>query len=221
MRQQGRERNVVSRTLEDSLRWTAHGTKLLDAIVVDLSDRTLREPTDLPGWSRAHLVAHLNGNADALLNLVRWASSGVPTPMYASADARSAEIDRGSRLTARELLQWFASSTTAFERACNALSVEAWSREVVTAQGRTVPATEIPWLRAREVMVHAVDLTAGRADAVGFGDLPPDFLAALADDIMARRQLFAVPDRPQPEVVAWLAGRPHRLASAPELPAWL
>ena len=30
--------------------------------------------------------------------------------------------------------------------------------EVVTAQGRTVPATEIPWLRAREVYVHVVDL---------------------------------------------------------------
>ena len=29
---------------------------------------------------------------------------------------------------------------------------------MVTAQGRTVPASETPWMRAREVMVHAVDL---------------------------------------------------------------
>jgi maleylpyruvate isomerase len=54
---------------------------------------------------------------------------------------------------------------------------------VVTAQGRTVPASELPWMRAREVCVHAVDLAAD----VSFADLPADFLTALCDDVVAKR----------------------------------
>ena len=38
-------------------------------------------------------------------------------------------------------------------------------------------------MRAREVMVHAVDLGTG----VTFADLPTDFLMALCEDIVARR----------------------------------
>ena len=57
----------------------------------------------------------------------------------------------------------------------------------MTAQGRTVPASETPWMRAREVMVHAVDLGIG----VTFEDLPSDFLVALCDDIAAKRSAAA------------------------------
>jgi maleylpyruvate isomerase len=55
----------------------------------------------------------------------------------------------------------------------------AWSTEVRTAQGRAVRASEVPWMRCREVWVHAVDLDAG----VDFGEVPDDVLAALVDDV--------------------------------------
>ena len=54
-----------------------------------------------------------------------------------------------------------------------------WNSAVLSAQGRTVPASKTPSLRSREVTVHGVDLEAG----IGFGDLPVDFLAALCSDI--------------------------------------
>ena len=57
----------------------------------------------------------------------------------------------------------------------------AWNAEVRTAQGRTVPASETAWMRAREVWVHAVDLDNGAS----FADFPPDFLDALLSDIAA------------------------------------
>jgi maleylpyruvate isomerase len=92
---------------------------------------------------------------------------------------------------------------------------------VRTAQGRTVPATETPWMRAREVCVHAVDLDAG----LTFADLPDDFNRALREDIRAKRGLAELPatvaDAPPAEVTAWLAGRPHTLADAPALGPWL
>jgi maleylpyruvate isomerase len=62
-----------------------------------------------------------------------------------------------------------------------------------------VPASEIPWLRAREVAVHAVDLGV----SVGFGDLPEDFNTALAIDVINRR---AVAGEAAP-IVEWLTGR--------------
>ena len=44
-------------------------------------------------------------------------------------------------------------------------------------------AAETPWMRSREVMVHAVDLATG----LTFADLPEDFLAALRADITVKR----------------------------------
>ena len=67
--------------------------------------------------------------------------------------------------------------------ALDGLPAGAWDATVVTAQGRTVPATEIPWMRAREVCVHAVDLGAG----ITFGDLPADFTAALLANVVRKR----------------------------------
>lgn len=81
-----------------------------------------------------------------------------------------------------------------------------WERSVVTAQGRTVPASETPWMRSREVMVHAVDLRTG----ISFADLPDDFLAALRTDIETKRGEVPEVVGDQAEVVAYLAGRPSR-----------
>ena len=101
--------------------------------------------------------------------------------------------------------------------ALESLTADQWAREVRTAQRRAVPATEIPWLRAREVMVHAVDLGVG----ITFADLPTGFLEALVADISAKRGEIMLPDAPLPDVAAWLAGRPHALLDAPELGPWL
>ena len=75
--------------------WAHEGTKLfLDAVALTTA------PTQrLPGWTRRHLVAHVAANAEALGNLVHWAATGIPTPMYSSPEARAAGIDRGLAMT--------------------------------------------------------------------------------------------------------------------------
>jgi maleylpyruvate isomerase len=156
-------------------------------------------------------------NADALGNLVRWAATGRPAPMYASPDERAAGIERGARLSAAELDAWLCRSARDLDVAMTALTGAQWTREVVTAQGRTVPATEIAWLRAREICVHTVDLARG----IGFGDLPEDFLTALVEDITAKRGTVPAFDGPLPDEAAWLAGRPHSTPGAPALGPWL
>ena len=218
----------MTRTLNDNLRWAAEGTALMRRALGGLaSDQAMAQPSVLPGWTRKHVLAHVAANADALGNLVTWARTGVETPMYASTGQRNADIEAGGQRPAEELLAWFERSAAELDQGFDSLTDAQWDHPVVTAQGRTVPASESPWMRTREVMVHAVDLDNG----VTFDDLPADFLAALAEEIRAKRAASGheVPEvsGPDAQVAAWLAGRPHHDvvtadgAPAPDLPAWL
>lgn len=173
----------MRRTLDDARRWALLGTELMLKAAADLDDDGFAAPSALPGWSRAHVAAHVAANAEALSHLVHWAATGEPTPMYASPEERSAGIERGRVLAAAELTAWLRGSADALETGTAALREDQWRAQVVTAQGRPVPATEVPWLRSREVCVHAVDL----ANGVSFADLPADFLTALCDDVVTRR----------------------------------
>ena len=175
------------RTLADSLVWVATGTALVSGQLATLSEQDYSAPSALPGWSRKHLVAHLAGNAEAIGNLVHWAATGEPTPMYASPEARATAIEVGAKQSGEQLTDSFNRTAQTLAAAMDALTEEQWGHEVVTGQGRTVPASEAPWMRAREVMVHAVDLQTG----VTFDDLPADFLAALCEDIAGKRNAAA------------------------------
>ncbi|GAA1955943.1 hypothetical protein GCM10009798_14060 [Nocardioides panacihumi] len=216
----------MGRSFADARRWMTVGTELLLDAVSGLGEDGFAEPTLLPGWTRKHLVAHVAANADAVGNLVRWAATGVETPMYRSPDERAAGIAKGPTMSACALDSWLHTSAEHLADAMGRLGAEQWRHEVVTAQGRTVPASETPWMRAREVCVHAVDLDRG----VGFGDLPDDFNEALGEDILGLRQArtggpaelpAVVAAAPLAEVTAWLAGRPHSIADAPALGPWL
>lgn len=238
----------MERTLTDGLSWMQRGFELIELGLSRLSDAELAEASVLDGWTRKHLVAHIAANADALRNLVHWARTGEERPMYASATQRNDDIEAGSTRSAAELRAWVTASAAALRNDVSELTDEQWDHPVVTAQGRTVPASEIPWLRSREAMVHATDLGAG----VGFHDLPQDFLSALAADIVIKRS--AAKDGPAlvltatdtnelwsvagagdaavvrgslADLVAYLAGRPHgQLTTAaraplPVLSKWL
>ncbi|MFD4951299.1 maleylpyruvate isomerase N-terminal domain-containing protein [Streptomyces sp. NPDC058451] len=208
----------VTRTFADARAWARTGTELMLDAVAGLDEAGFSAPSVLPEWTRGHLVAHVAANADALCNLVHWAATGEETPMYASAEERAAGIAKGPALSADQLRSWLTTSAHRLAEGLDGLTGEQRQHKVVTAQGRTVPATELPWMRAREVCVHAVDLGAG---VVTFADLPKGFLTALVAEISAKRGLTELPDGPLPEVAAWLAGRPHSLADAPELGPWL
>jgi maleylpyruvate isomerase len=190
--------------------WAAEGTRLFLAAVDRLGDDEFATGTPLPGWTRAHVIAHVHHNALALGRLASWAATGTEQRMYASVEQRDAEIAESARLAPADLRAQVHASAEQLTAALDGLSPQAWRAEVITAQGRTVPATEIPWMRAREVCVHAVDLDTG----VSFADLPPGFTAALVGEVAARR---AAGDE-GPALAAWLTGR---AAEAPALGRWL
>ena len=151
----------MSRTLADSRRWVQQGTKLVSEALGGLDEGAFAALSQLPGWTRKHLVTHLAANAEAVGNLVHWAATGEHTPMYSSPEQRNADIETGSQKPGSELAEWFVRSAAGLESAMDDLPAALWHAEVITAQGRTVPATEIPRLRSREVSVHAVELALG------------------------------------------------------------
>src|ERR1700721_4370007 len=65
----------------------------------------------------------------------------------------------------------------------DAMTDQAWDAKVITAQGLTRSASEIPWMRVREVYIHAIDLATGTT----FADLPPEFVSALLDEVSVSR----------------------------------
>lgn len=163
--------------------------------------------------------------------------------MYVSTQQREADIAAGSRLPLAELRAWVTTSAEGLAADLDALPEPAWDATVITAQGLSRPASDIPWMRDRELYIHGIDLGAGTR----WPDLPAGFLSALIDDVTARRsgkgggpalavaasdtgQTWSVAGGGAPvpvsgplcDLAAYLTGRPAPgLRTAPVLPAWL
>jgi maleylpyruvate isomerase len=154
------------------------GTELLTRAVGALPDDALRAPSALPGWTRAHVVAHVARNAEALTRLATWARTGIETPMYPSREARAAEIESSAQNPVAVLRAELVTTAEELDAALAALDETTWQAEVRSALGRPIPAAEIPWMRVREVWLHAVDLDAG----VSVAEIAPDVVDTLLDD---------------------------------------
>ncbi|HEX2130434.1 MAG TPA: maleylpyruvate isomerase family mycothiol-dependent enzyme [Actinophytocola sp.] len=222
-------------------------TERLDRLVSALDDAAMREPSRLPGWTRAHVVTHLARNADGLVNLLTWARTGVEHPMYASSADRDADIEEGAGRLAQVLHEDLRAACDRFAVAGERLSDSQWSATVVARLPTPFPAADIPALRLFELWVHAVDLDVG----FSFADLPDEVVETAVASAVSRH--LDRPDGPSvhlrvflPDgrevtwdlvggtdvhevsgaaapVIAWLTGRgdgAELSGDVPALPAW-
>jgi maleylpyruvate isomerase len=150
----------------------------LNRTVDALSDDDLAAPSLLPGWTRAHVVAHLALNGHALARVLDAVGRGEPVAMYESDEQRDAEIDEHSGDEAAELRDRLLAATTAFSDAVLAMDDEAWGGSFDRVpSGPSWPAATIVATRRREVEIHHVDLGAPYTHH----DWPRDFVAELLD----------------------------------------
>ncbi|KZB82130.1 maleylpyruvate isomerase N-terminal domain-containing protein [Amycolatopsis regifaucium] len=213
-----------------------------------LDDETVRAPSALPGWTRAHLLSHLARNADGLVNLLTWAKSGVETPMYAGESARDSDIEQGAYRSAAEIAEDVVGSAARFVEVASGLPDGAWAVRVRARQGREIPAEFVLWLRLSETAIHLADLDLGYdfarvaelladefeivvSNAIGMygGELPSVLLVAAGADGTRHEwrmgtgmpvKLTGTPG----EVLAWITGRSDGSTLdgvAPPLPHWL
>ena len=144
----------------------ATATDALLATVDRLDDASLRAPSLLPGWTRAHVLTHIARNADGLVNLATWARSGEETPMYAGGAAgRAAEIEAGVDRHIGDIRLDLSDSAERLLGAFADFPDEGLSREVRFASGAAVSGWELPLMRTREVEIHHVDVDGGYTPA--------------------------------------------------------
>lgn len=158
-------------------------TQRLVRTVDGLTEEGWRAPSLLPGWSRAHVVAHLVLNAEGLAGALEGLLAGDPVPMYVSPEARDREIEELSREEVPPVRDRLLASTTRFADAVAALAPEHWAKDIERVPGGTrFAAAGVPAMRWREVEIHHADLGAG----YGRHDWDPVFADAVVDTLAAR-----------------------------------
>ena len=174
--------DAAQRQLSDQI---DHATQRLLGTARVIAEPDLRAPSLLPGWTRAHVLAHLARGADAMRNLLVGARAGQDRPAYLSAQARSADIEHGAGLGAKELMADLAGSAMALRSVSKQLPDGAWQFPVRVLGSRRFPAGELLTRRLVEVELHHCDLGAGYGPA----DWPAAFAALeLAEPMRSQRQ---------------------------------
>lgn len=139
-------------------------TGALVRTVDSLEDADLDSPSSLPGWSRAHLVAHLALNAEGLSRAVEASRRHTSVPQYPSDEARTADIESLAGAGPDDLRSRFLASTTVLGDAL--ASVGADGRDAVLERspgGTRFTVAQVPAKRLTEVVLHHVDLDVGRS----------------------------------------------------------
>jgi maleylpyruvate isomerase len=190
-----------------------------------LDDEAVRAPSNLPGWSRGHVLAHLHGVGSAFARQAEHAARGERVVVYDGGQAgRDAAIESGAKRSAAEHADALESLAGRLARAWPEPASRVWDAPVTYRDG---PLSGVALAWWREARIHVVDL------AVGVGPdswvlrlcehlwefLEPRLAAAgpvelVADDAGLRRTVSpgAVEDRVTVtgslrDLTAWLAGR--------------
>lgn len=172
--------DAAQRQLSDQI---DQATQRLIDVARIITEPDLRAPSLLPGWTRAHVLAHLARGADAMRNLLVEARTGRSRPAYASAEARDADIEADAGRPPRDLTTDLADSAMSFRTVARQLTDDAWRVPVRILNSRPFPACELLTRRLVEVELHHCDLGAGYSP----GDWPAAF-ATMQLDMPLRSQ---------------------------------
>ncbi len=205
-----------------------HAAPRLNRTVDGLVDDEWQQPSLLPGWTRAHVVAHLALNAEGLARALHGVLGEEPAPMYDSDESRDSDIDDLATAHPNEIRDRLLGGTTVLHDAFAALPDDAWGERIDrTPGGRSMRVASLPSMRLRELEIHHVDLGAGYAtsawtptfatlliDAMTKRAEPPERIEIRPLDVDRRWALG--PDGPDGLVITgpaaelgwWLTGRP-------------
>jgi maleylpyruvate isomerase len=161
----------------------ADATNRLVRTVDDLGIEDLAAASLLPGWTRAHVVAHLALNAEGLAGALLGVREHRQVPMYASQDDRDQDIETLAGEDPSVIRERFlAGATLVGEEIAELPDNLAGTRIDRTPGGRTFAAGAVPGMRLREVEIHHVDLDNGYSRA----SWPVEFGVSLVETLVAR-----------------------------------
>ena len=196
--------NAALRELSDQIDQATQ--RLLDTARI-ITEPDLRAPSQLPGWTRAHILAHVARNADAMRTVLVGVRTGQDRPGYTSAGSREAGIEQDAGRPARELTADLADSAMALRTVARQLPGEGWQVPVLMLDpGPRFPAAELLTRRLVEVELHHSDLAAGYDPA----DWPAAFAAMELGEPMRtwRRDRLSQPAGAHPGTTGLTPPRP-------------
>ncbi|WP_454810240.1 maleylpyruvate isomerase family mycothiol-dependent enzyme [Paenarthrobacter nitroguajacolicus] len=197
-------------------------------LLAKLDDSSVAEPSELPGWTRGHVLAHLAGIANAMARQLAYASRGETGELYdGGMDGRNKAI---ALAAGHSLAQHTEAVTTALDAAIaafDALGPEDWQARIAYRDGTVFDGGLALW---RELTIHAADLGLGYGPETWnrpFCEHLIGFLAArVPDSYKFVLQPTGLPQRTigsggtsiaitgmLTDIAAWLAGREPSLGS--------
>jgi maleylpyruvate isomerase len=151
-----------------------------ESIVAQMPDAHVRAPSALPGWTVAHVIAHVGDNARVLTRVVDHALRGELVPSYDGGQPeRDGIIGAMARSSAADLKANLAMQDRRLEAIWDRVMAAEWQLPILmwdATLGFTV------FTRWREVWVHALDLQLGLA----VSEWPADFAEHVVDFLLCR-----------------------------------
>jgi len=209
----GRARSLRGVAPIEGIKRVADAQARFDGAIAGLTDADVRRDSTLPDWTVGHVLSHVARNADSHVRRTEAARRGEVVEQYPGGlEGRAAEIERGGRRSAAELIEDVRSSGAAVLEGWRSAPDGAWEAMTTDLGGRDRPLWQLVGRRWQELEVHLIDLGIG----ITYDDWPDEFVAAwrprlrdhFGDKVPASTGLR---DR---EELAWLYGR----AAHPELP---
>jgi maleylpyruvate isomerase len=219
---------------EDLLVELHKAADVVDGLAAKLSEEDVPAASELPGWSRGHVLAHISGIANAMARQLEYAARGETVELYdAGFEARNQAIDMAA---SRSLAEHRTALDAALERVLRAFDDldkfdgqdrAGWQAPISYRGGVVYDGGLALW---RELTIHASDLGMGH----GPESWSKSFCAHLLDFLAARvpeNQRFVLQPLGLPpvtlgsggkstvvggmltDIAAWLAGRTPSLGS--------
>jgi maleylpyruvate isomerase len=154
-----------------------------------LTERDVRRPSLLPGWTIGHVLSHLARNADAMVLSLGGAMRNEPTPMYPhGARGRDADIQMGSKRSMAKIVADLKFAVDQLDTTWSEMTPQAWANDAIIRAGR-LPAWQTVGARWCEVELHWVDLDTGHGPEAWPGRFSRLLLRTLLERTMIGRPL--------------------------------
>jgi maleylpyruvate isomerase len=158
----------------------AAGQGRLRALLEGLTEDAARAPSALPGWTRGHVLTHIEGVGLALARQARYAQRGKLIEVYdGGRSSRDAAIEAGHGRSAARLTVALNDALDEIDASWSAVGPDDWDRPVSYRDGTLITAGLAWW---RELEIHTADALLGRGPA----DWPPELCTHLLDYLSAR-----------------------------------
>ena len=134
----------------DNLRAELHrAAGVVAGIAAKLTEQDIKAPSELPGWSRGHVLAHICGIANAMGRQLEFAARGEGVELYDGGfEGRNRAIERADLEAALDRAL----------RAFGALDEPGWRAPITYRGGVVFDGGLALW---RELVIHAADLGTG------------------------------------------------------------